>query len=234
MADKKITELTQLGPGQLAQGDIFVVVDDPTGTPITKQVTVADVFGSINYVTSTTYKSVSLVKSIVTANTNANGSSNTVIAGEFIVNALSTSNTTDKQYGIVAKSALSAAVANVVIEHAAAKFVLDVSNAGSLIANTHTAIFYVSNTGVRVANVQSFIGFGDQAANSTTAQTKYLFDIGLNGAANVGASSAGANVTTLLSNTSNGGTVAATHKLRIKVNGTDYWVLLANASASNL
>ena len=46
MADKKITQLTDLGDG-LAAVDLFHVVDDPSGTPINKKITAEDVFNNI-------------------------------------------------------------------------------------------------------------------------------------------------------------------------------------------
>ena len=46
MADKKVTALTDLGDA-LASGDLFHVVDDPTGTQINKKITAADVFNNI-------------------------------------------------------------------------------------------------------------------------------------------------------------------------------------------
>ena len=46
MADKKITALTDLGDA-LAAADLFHVVDDPSGTPINKKITAADVFNNI-------------------------------------------------------------------------------------------------------------------------------------------------------------------------------------------
>lgn len=46
MADKKITALTDLGDG-LASADLFHVIDDPTGTPINKKVSAANVFQNI-------------------------------------------------------------------------------------------------------------------------------------------------------------------------------------------
>ena len=46
MADKKITQLTDLGDG-LASVDLFHVVDDPSGTPINKSITAEDVFNNI-------------------------------------------------------------------------------------------------------------------------------------------------------------------------------------------
>ena len=46
MADKKVTQLTDLGDG-LAAVDLFHVVDDPTGTPINKKIAAQDVFNNM-------------------------------------------------------------------------------------------------------------------------------------------------------------------------------------------
>ena len=125
MADKKITELTQLT--SLASGDLFVVVDDPTGTPITKKITASDIFGNgISYVTNATYPAAVVLRSVLTANVNANtASANTLIAAEFVTNALGTSANTEYQYAVRAVSKLHEAAAKVTKEHAVAKFVLD-------------------------------------------------------------------------------------------------------------
>ena len=47
MADKKITALTELASGSLASTDILHVVDDPSGTPINKKVTIAEMMNAL-------------------------------------------------------------------------------------------------------------------------------------------------------------------------------------------
>jgi len=226
MADKKITELTELTT--LADVDLFVVVDDPAGTPITKKILSRNVFGNgASFVTNATFLGATVLRSTLTANVSANSATaNTLIAADFLVNATATSTQSHNQFGLRVTSALSAAAAQTTVEHAATKLILDVSNAASVIANTSVLRLVVANTGARVSNVQSFISFGDAAANSTTAQTKYLFDIGQNGSVSANLTS-NTNATTLFSTSATG---AATHKLRVRINGDDYFLLVANTA----
>lgn len=227
MADKKITELTSLT--SLAKEDLFVVVDDPSGTPITKKMTAEKVLSGLSYTVAATSTDSVGVKAVVTSDVLTTGASAAVKGAEFVVNSTSTSANASYQYGVVAKSMLGGSAANVKVEHAAAKLILDVNNATSTIANTSALLIEIANTDIRVANVQSFITFADKAANSTTAQTLYLFDIGNNGQANVSANvSAGANSNVLLTNCA--ATKTANHMIKVRINGADYWLLASNVA----
>jgi len=79
MADKKVTQLTSLTSP--ASEDLLLVIDNPSGTPTSKQITVKNLFGSAPSNTSITGTLT------VSANTTLNGS-NTVISSN--VNMTST------------------------------------------------------------------------------------------------------------------------------------------------
>jgi len=64
MADKKVTALTAVTAA--TNNDIFMIVDDPTGTPISKKITVEDVFGNTTKTTLTKFN-------VGSSNTNLSG-----------------------------------------------------------------------------------------------------------------------------------------------------------------
>lgn len=161
MADKKITQFTELTAAGVSAEDLLIIVDDPTGIPITRNIKVSSLFTGVK------------------------------------------ANTTP------------------------AKFTLDVANTSTgTLSNTGLHIEIANTTGTRRANVQSFVSFVDTAANSTTAQTQYLFTA--NGVSSNLASSVTANVDVILAKTQS--TPTASHRLKVRINGTDYYILLSSTA----
>lgn len=234
MADKKITELGSLTT--ITSDDLFVVVDNPSGTPVTRKTTAGNVFSfiqntlvsnAISLATSGLSAGNTVWKVTLSGGGNTNATISTLTAAEITVDANASSQNTATQFGLSVASKLSGVTANVKSEHAVGKFVLDISNAAVAIANTSVLRLEVANTGTRVANLQSFISFGDKAANSTSAQTLYLFDIGQNGNVSANVASGAACSAVLFSNSA----ASVSHKLKIRVNGTDYWILLTDSAS---
>jgi len=105
-----------------------------------------------------------------------------------------------------------------------AKFTLDVANtATGTLSNTGLQIEIANTSGTRQANVQSFLSLIDTAGSSTTGQTQYLFTA--NGISN---STSGTTNSTVLFARSTAG--AATHRLKVRINGADYYILLTDSA----
>lgn len=224
MADKKITELTELAT--IAQEDLFVVVDNPTGTPITKKISARSLFKTINFVTSTSEREGAAIVAVTSAGVATANANAVVAAGRFSTTANTSSTNTAYQYGITVRSELVGAAANVTTEHAGAKITLDVSNTAAVLANTYGLIVEMANTGTRTVNTQAFIAFAERNP-VVGASTLYLFDIGQNGTANVTANlttGSGNTLNMLINSTATG----ATHKIKTRINGVDYWFVLSS------
>tara|TARA_R110000772_G_scaffold211900_1_gene322451 strand:- start:1330 stop:1710 length:381 start_codon:yes stop_codon:yes gene_type:complete len=79
MADRKITELAALSAP--TGKDLLYVVDDPSGTPVSKKVSLHDMFGSVPANTSITGTAT------VSGNTSLSGAKTTLAAGQITLTA---------------------------------------------------------------------------------------------------------------------------------------------------
>ncbi len=213
MADKKVTELTELSSA--SQDDLLLIIDNPAGTPLAKKITAGNLFGGISFVTANTTGPQAAFRATITANA-APSTGNTVIAGVFIANALATAVNTTHQFGISVTSMLGQSAAVVSNTLAAALLTLDVSNAAALPSNTYGAIISVANTGARAVQPTAFLKLMDNLTGSNALSTKYLLS---------------ANVSTVLANTVTS-IGAVSGKLAVQINGTDYWIPLCTAGGN--
>jgi hypothetical protein len=219
MADKKVSSLSTLTFP--TQDDLLLVIDDPGNTSIGKKITVANFLNNLSFITATS-ESREALKMVMSANNSHVG--NTVQAATIRVQK-NGNFTGNNQFGLVCESLLQASGANVTGTHAAAWFNVDVGQS----ANSGNAYGVIVDTGkansgwTRAVAPVAFIAMGDDSPG--TQPTQYLFDVG-RPTKNVSSNTSTGNSSVVLTKAN---TTTITHKLKIRVNGTDYWVGLTTA-----
>ena len=254
MADKKMTDLTELTTG-VASDDIIHIVDDPSGSPVNKKVNVFNLFGNLNHSTNTgdatgrSFVSTSISTSLGTT------------AGDIAsFNAQTThdhrtgdANSVVNVYGAKIDANLSGSNSIVTTAAAGAKITLNMTNGlhkdnvntsytGGVTRTYGMMIDVNDDAGDRATKPDAFIslrdlggGMASTNANDPSAQAVHYFvDLGseLGAAGNQHghvAASAAANTTARDSNLIMFATATAditsNARLRMKVNGTEYWLL---------
>ena len=199
MADKKMTALTDLSTG-IASNDILHVVDDPTGSPVNKKVSVFNLMGNINHTTNTGDASGrTLVSSTLTVgNDGATGTTpNTVAFSSLADHTKATSSgerTITNLFGAKLKAKVSGQDANVTGIVAGAIVEVDISNGAdaTTVATSRTAgaarayglkILMDDSNSDRGVNPDAFICFDDAGGCTAAAKpdahpVKYLFELG--------------------------------------------------------
>jgi len=119
-------------------------------------------------------------------------------------------------------------VANSVAVQAAVEARLDAGNNAVGSTNAYGVLINhtIANTAyARCTAPVAFLGIKETVGANADFATSYLFDVGLQGTANVSEDSV-ANADVILAPTAN--VAAATHTVKFQINGTDYWFLVSD------
>lgn len=248
MADKKMTDLTDLSTG-VASDDILHVVDDPSGSPVNKKVSVFNLMGNLNHTTNTgDVTGRSLVKS--TIDVNRSTTSGDIVALESVTThtkgASGTGNSVVNIFGAKVHANVAGASSVVTGTAAGAKITFDLTS-GVLADNVNTAftggtarvyglqINMTDSQSTRAVKPDAFICLNDDAANDDTEelyQMSHLIEMGsgtdyVKATANGQAFANGHGImgTSVNAHTFHTDSNSFDSKIRIKVNGTEYFLL---------
>ena len=255
MADKKMTDLTDLSTA-IASDDIVHVVDDPGGSPVNKQVSVFNLFGNLNHSTNSgdltgrSFVSTSVSTAVgstsgdITAfssqatHDHRTGDANSVVNvfGAKIDANLSGSNSVVTTIGAGAKISLNM-TNDLVSANVNTSYTDGTARAYGLMIDINDS---AKATSARATKPDAFISLRDQggyvASNHPGAQAVHYFvELGSTEGAASGntdgyiAAAVAANTTARDSNlimfATTTADITSNARLRMKVNGTEYWLL---------
>lgn len=246
MADKKMTELQDLGTG-IAAGDILHVVDDPTGAPVNKQISIENFVGNLNKTVGATEGATgkSGVKSTLTTGALASPAYGTLTPLETTLTASAAAEHTNV-YGAKFTAKMSSASSNLTLatgEAAGLYAELDLTDGITNVGGKTYGLIVKMNdsnksTTARATTPSAMIKLSDdtfdaitsspEQSASHTATVQHLADLGnvhmTTNSAYWTASDKGmvfksANTVTTTE------IASGTHKIRVKVNGSDMFLL---------
>jgi hypothetical protein len=228
MADHKITQLVEHTTPILGI-DLMPLVSDTLTTPENYKVQVKNFLSQIEIDLPQTTRSALKITASITADANAAA----FAAGEFnLVANSSVGVTVEDRRGLIVRNLIQNGNSVVEGRMSAAEFTLDVGDSTVDAANTYGIVIdhtLDDNTAsTRTIAPRAYVGIFEYAGNAApdNVKTTYLLDVGGQGK-HVSEDTANANPFVVISAI---GAAAASHALKIAVNGVDYWVLASNVA----
>ena len=178
MADKKITALT--AATSAASEDLLHVIDDPSGSPVNKKLTVKNFVGNISHTTTGSAADTLLSAVLTCGDGQTNTNTLTAVSGRAVSNDATTQTDVAYIYGGYFETSLQSTNNRVTERNAAIRAVCDISDGVFTLGVTNVMSLSFKEAGTaRNAEPISYIEMMEEATafTGTGGPAKYMFDI---------------------------------------------------------